>query len=157
MSKPRRIVPATELRVHLGEALKGLEDEDIVIVKGGVPVAMLTRYGKERAAMVETIETQYERALSKRAEAGGWERTAGAMERGWVGPNEEELIANIYRWREEGATSRRYGSGDDDEELTDAGSTIFDRQRHLQQGTPASGSYVADERAEYDASGRAGD
>lgn len=154
MSKPRRIVPATELRIHLGEALKGLEDEDIVIVKGGVPVAMLTRYGKERAAMIETIETQYERALSKRAEPGGWARSAGAMERGWVGINEEELIANIYRWREEGATSKRYSG--DDEELTDGSGTIFGRQRHLQQG-PAPGTYVADERTEYDASGRTGD
>ena len=153
MSKPRRIVPATELRIHLGEALKGLEDEDIVIVKGGVPVAMLTRYGKERAAMIETIETQYERALSKRAEPGGWARSAGAMERGWVGINEEELIANIYRWRDEGATRIRYELDEtlEGEDQPHAGE-ILDRQRRMHQGY-WQGALIADERAEYDASG----
>ena len=41
MGKPRRTLPATELRVHLGEALRALEAEDLVIEKGGVPVALL--------------------------------------------------------------------------------------------------------------------
>jgi hypothetical protein len=161
MSKPRRIIPATELRVHLGDALKALEDEDIVVEKGGVPIALLTRYRREVPAM--GTETQYERALSKRAEPGGWEQTLSAMERGWAGINEDEMIANIYRWREQGATQRRYGLDDDsasddseDEGVEDGSGTISSRQRHLQQGsTPR--TYVADERAEYDASGRTGD
>ena len=163
MSKPRRTVPATELRVHLGEALKALEDEDIVVEKGGVPVALLTRYRREVAHMEPGTETQYERALSKRAEPGGWERTLVAMERGWAGINEDEMIANIYRWRELGATQRRYGLDDDfasddkvDEGLDDGSGAISSRQRYLQQG-PTPRTYVADERAEYDAPGRTGD
>lgn len=157
MSRKRRIIPATELRVHLGEALKALQDEDIVVEKGGVPVAMLVRYGREAAAVTE-LTTGYERALSKRAEPGGWERTLSAMERGWAGINEEEMVANIYRWREEGATQRRYSLDEDDdgEEPVYGSSKVPHRQRHLQQGS-APGQYVADERAEYDASGRAGD
>ncbi len=163
MSKQRRKIPATELRVHLGEALKALEDEDIVIEKGGVPVALLTRYGREVGTMEAATETQYERALSKRAEAGGWERTLSAMERGWLGINEDEMTANIYRWRAEGATQRRYELDDDsvsddseEEGVADGRGAISSRQRHLLQGlTP--GTYVADERAEYDASGWTGD
>jgi len=157
MSKRRRIMPATELRIHLGEALKALEEEDIVVEKGGVPIAMLVRYGPEAKAMSEAA-TSYERALSKRAEAGGWERTLSAIERGWAGIDEGEMIANIYRWREEGAT-RRYVSLDDedsDEEHTYGSGALFGRQRRLQQG-PSEGSLIADERTEYDASGRTGD
>lgn len=159
MNKRRRIMPATELRIHLGEALKALEEEDIVVEKGGVPIAMLVRYGPEAKAMSEAA-TSYERALSKRAEAGGWERTLGAIEVGWAGIDEGELIANIYRWREEGATRRHVSLDDDDEdgdeEHTYGSGAVFGRQRRLQQG-PSEGSLIADERAEYDASGRPGD
>ena len=153
MSKPRRNVPATELRVRLGEALKALEDEDIVVEKGGVPVALLTRYGKEVASMGVETETLYERALSKRAEAGGWERTLSAMERGWAGIDEDEMTANIYRWRVEGTTRTRYelDETDDDEDQTHAGE-ILDRQRRMHPGY-GQGTLIADERAEYDASG----
>lgn len=158
MNKRRRIIPATELRVHLGEALKSLEEEDIVVEKGGVPIAMLVKYGREAKVMTETA-TSYEKALAKAAEAGGWARTLGAIERGWAGINEEELIENIYRWRQEGGTTRRYGLDDADDsvrESDDDGSAIPPGQRHLQQ-SPAPGRYVADERAEYDATGRTGD
>ena len=150
-------MPATELRIHLGEALKGLEEEDIVVEKGGVPIAMLVRYGPEAKAMSEAA-TSYERALSKRAEVGGWERTLSAMERGWAGISAEELTANIYRWREEGAT-RQYVSLEDeagDEEHPHGSRALFGRQRRLQQ-SPSEGSLIADERAEYDTSGRTGD
>ena len=157
MSKRRRIMPATELRIHLGEALKGLEEEDIVVEKGGVPIAMLVRYGPEAKAMSEAA-TSYERALSKHAEAGGWERTLSAMERGWAGISAEELTANIYRWREEGATQQyvRLDDEDGDEEHPYGSRALFGRQRRLQQ-SPSEGSLIADERAEYDTSGRAGD
>ena len=47
--KEKRRLPATELRVRLGEALRSLEDGDIVIEKGGVPVAVLSRYPGARA------------------------------------------------------------------------------------------------------------
>lgn len=153
MSKPRRTVPATELRVRLGEALKALEDEDIVVEKGGVPVALLTRYGKEVAGMGAEIETLYERALSKRAEPGGWDRTLSAMERGWAGINDDEMTANIYRWREEGTTRTRYELDEtlEGEDQPHAGE-ILDRQRRMHQGY-GQGALIADERAEYDASG----
>ena len=151
---------ATELRVHLGDALKSLEDEDIVVEKGGVPIAMLVKYGREAKVMTETASS-YERALAKRAEAGGWERTLGAIERGWAGINEEELIESIYRWRQEGGTRRRYGLDDDDAgdgvgEGRDDGREIPLGQRHLQQ-SPAPGRYIADERAGYDATRGPGD
>jgi hypothetical protein len=149
-------MPATELRIHLGDALKALEEEDIVVEKGGVPIAMLVRYGPEAKAMSEAA-TGYERALSKRAEAGSWERALSAMERGWAGISAEELTANIYRWRDEGATTRRFGPEmDEAEERGDGGSTVSGRQRYLQQGAPRQ-TRIADERAEWDVSGGTGD
>lgn len=153
MSKPRRIVPATELRIRLGEALKALEDEDIVVEKGGVPVALLTRYGKDVLTMGAATETHYERALSKGAEPGGWERTQSAMERGWAGIDESEMMANVYRWRDEGATRIRYELDEtlEGEDQPHAGE-ILDRQRRMHQGY-GQGALIADERAEYDASG----
>ena len=114
MSKPRRILPATELRVHLGEALRSLEAEDLVIEKGGVPVALLIKYRAETpaaqapAAEAGGIEAEYQRSLSRRAEPGGWERMDAVMASGWAGIEAEELVANVYRWREEGATSRHF-------------------------------------------------
>lgn len=156
MSKRRRIVPATELRIHLGEALKALDEEDIVVEKGGVPIAMLVRYDREVKTVTETA-TAYERALSKAAAPGGWERTLAAAERGWAGINEVEMTANIYRWRDEGATRTGYALDESPgEDQTHAGGEIPDRQRRLHQGD-GQGTRVADERAEWDASGRAGD
>ena len=109
MSKPRRILPATELRVHLGEALRSLEAEDLVIEKGGVPVALLIKYqAAAPAAEAPGIEAEYRRSLSRRAEPGGWERMDAAMASGWSGIEAEELVANIYRWRVEGATARHF-------------------------------------------------
>jgi antitoxin (DNA-binding transcriptional repressor) of toxin-antitoxin stability system len=111
MSKPRRTMPATEVRVRLGEVLRCLASEDIVIEKGGIPVAVLTAY---QAPAVETagrrpaaggIEDEYERAVSRRAEPRGWERMDKAMAAGWAGIGPDELAANVYRWREEGQTS----------------------------------------------------
>lgn len=156
MSKRRRIIPATELRIHLGEALKGLDEEDIVVEKGGVPIAMLVQYGREAKAMSQ-IATTYERALSRAAEPGGWERTLAAMERGWAGIDDSEMTANIYRWRDEGATRTRYDLDESVEGEDQAyGGEISDRQRHMHQSY-GQGTRIADERAEYDASGRTGD
>jgi hypothetical protein len=68
---------------------------------------MLVRYSREAKAMTETATT-YEQAVSKAAEPGGWERTLAAAELGWAGVDESEMTANIYRWRDEGATATGY-------------------------------------------------
>jgi antitoxin (DNA-binding transcriptional repressor) of toxin-antitoxin stability system len=110
MSKPRRTMPATEFRVRLGEVLRSLGREDIVIEKGGIPVAVLTAYRPLAAetagrAPVAGIDAEYDRAVSKRAEPRGWELMDEAMAAGWAGIEPDELAANVYRWRQEGQTS----------------------------------------------------
>jgi antitoxin (DNA-binding transcriptional repressor) of toxin-antitoxin stability system len=130
MKKPRRILPATELRVHLGEALRSLEAEDLVIEKGGVPVALLIKYRAETEEPEPAREAEYERAVAKRAEPGGRERMDAVMASGWAGIEAEELAANVYRWREEGATGRFY-SLDEPAEAEDDERQVPDRQRHL--------------------------
>lgn len=107
MSKRRRTIAATDLRVHLGEALKALDEEDIVIEKGGIPVAMLTKYGDARE-MSPLRSTEYEMALGKRAEPGTWPEAEAAMASGWAGIEAAELVAEVYRGREAGATERHY-------------------------------------------------
>jgi antitoxin (DNA-binding transcriptional repressor) of toxin-antitoxin stability system len=139
MRKQRRIMAATELRVHLGEVLRALEREDIVIAKGGVPVALLVRYEPESAGYepgAAAAEEEYERALSRRAEPGGAERMDAAMAAGWAGIDAEELAANVYRWREEGVSARRLSLDDDPAEVDDDGSEVPARQRHLYQIDP---------------------
>jgi len=108
MSKPRRTIPATELRVHLGEALRALEAEELVIEKGGVPVALLIKYRSETEAAGPPAAGEYERALSHRAEPASWRRMDAVMASGWAGVEAEELVANIYRWRAEGAEPRHF-------------------------------------------------
>ncbi len=130
---------ATELRVHLGEVLRALEREDIVIAKGGVPVALLVRYEPEPARYEPgsaAVEEEYERALSRRAEPGGAERMDAAMAAGWAGIEAEELAANVYRWREEGASARRLSLDDDEPEVGDDGGEVPAGQRHLYQSHP---------------------
>jgi antitoxin (DNA-binding transcriptional repressor) of toxin-antitoxin stability system len=117
MSKPRRTMPATEFRVRLGEVLRSLDREDIVIEKGGIPVAVLTAYRPPAADTAGRpadagIESEYDRAVSKRAEPRGWELMDEAMAAGWAGIEPDELVANVYRWREEGQTSE-FRSWDD--------------------------------------------
>ena len=112
---------ATELRVHLGEALRALAREDIVIEKGGVPVALLTRFEPgSPARMPAALEAEYERSLAKRAEPGGFERMERAMEAGWEGLNIDEMEANIYRWRREGTRPAAFRVDDDDDTEADA-------------------------------------
>lgn len=130
MKKPRRTLPATELRVHLGEALRALEAEDLVIEKGGVPVALLIKYRAETEPAEPAPSGEYERALSKRAEPAGWERMDAVMASGWAGIEAEELAAHVYRWREEGASARHY-SFDEPAEAEDDERQIPYRQRRL--------------------------
>jgi hypothetical protein len=118
--RKRRRIPATELRVHLGEALKALQTEELVIEKGGVPVAVVRLY-EGPSEEVSEMRTEYEKSLSKSAEPNGMAKTFAAIERGWVGIEANEFIANVERWREAGATRRRFSLDDDDAEDTDEG------------------------------------
>jgi len=95
---------ATDLRVHLGEALRRLDKEDIIIEKGGVPVAVLKRYTPdERRPSAGSVYDAYERTLSKKADSSAWPRAFAAMRKGWAGVDVDKLIADIHRWREEGS------------------------------------------------------
>lgn len=131
----RRTVPATELRVHLGAALRALVEEDLVIEKGGVPVALLTNY---HAATVSAggLEAEYARSLSKAAEPGGWERMSAAMAGGWAGVSAEEMVANIYRWRAEGGMSPRLSPDDEVSAEDDGDGEVSAGQRYLYQRRP---------------------
>jgi len=100
--KGRRAIPATELRVHLGEALRALDQEDIVVEKGGVPVAVITRYEGVTDMAAAAAGTAWSKAVVKPAEAGGWARAEAAMERGWSGISAEDLVESVRRARAEG-------------------------------------------------------
>jgi antitoxin (DNA-binding transcriptional repressor) of toxin-antitoxin stability system len=102
---------ATELRIHLGAALRSLDKGDIVIEKGGIPVAVLTRY--RRGETPSEREQAYERALAKRGDPAAWPRAFQAMSEGWSGLDAEELKANIRRWRIEGSRDKAYTRGGD--------------------------------------------
>ncbi len=132
----RTTISATELRVHLGETLRRLDKEDLVIEKGGVPVAVLRRYVPEAAE--SRVEAEYERALARRAEPRGWERMDAAIAAGWAGVDADELVANIYRWRDEDARQSRHFEFDDGEmgASDDDKGGVSPRQRHLQSHDP---------------------
>ena len=142
MSKPRRTVPATELRVHLGEALRALEHEDLVIEKGGVPVAVLTTYAA--ASGPATAESLYDRAVSKRAEPGGLERMELALSAGWVGIDADEWIERVYRERDEGVGLSRYYSLDEEGDLHADERDVSGGQRRVYR-RPVPATRVADE------------
>jgi hypothetical protein len=59
-----------------------------------------------------------------------------AMAAGWAGIAAEELAANVYRWREEGVSTRRLSLDDDAAEDDDDGGEVPARQRHLYQIDP---------------------
>ena len=86
--KKRATVSATDLRVRLGEMLRRLEDEDLVIEKGGIPVAVLSRYER----------------------TGGGQRATSDMRMLAIGKekamNEAELLAKIAEIREASAAER---------------------------------------------------
>ncbi|MDE3096454.1 MAG: hypothetical protein KGK07_10720 [Chloroflexota bacterium] len=139
--RKRKGIPATEVRVHLGEALKAVEEEDLVIEKGGVPVAILTKYVPAGEASM-AVATEYERAVSKRAEPGGIERMTAAMARGWAAIDADEFIEDVYRAREEGASNREV-TLDGDEGEADEGE-LPDRHGRVYRRPPAPDLRVAD-------------
>ncbi len=103
----------------MGEALKTLDVEDLLIEKGGVPVAVLSRYEPGTREEEPVLRTEYERSLSKRAEPGGIARMFAAMARGWVGIDTDALIADVARRREVGASGRRYSLDAEGDETDD--------------------------------------
>jgi hypothetical protein len=136
--KERRAVPATELRVHFGEALKALDREDIIVEKGGVPVALLTRYEGVTAMATAATSTAWGEAVVKAAEPGGWARAESAMARGWSGVDADELVAHVRRSREEGTRSEPVTLGDQDHD---------ERWPHDSEIRPS--KLIADEPGEY--------
>ena len=137
-----RVISATELRVHLGETLRRLEDEEVVIEKGGVPVAVLRRYVPASAG--GSAEAEYANAVAKRAEPNGWVRMDASMAAGWSGLDADELVANIYRWRDEGARlSRHYDFDEDEPGANEDDSGVSAGQRHM-RGRGPEAKHVAD-------------
>jgi antitoxin (DNA-binding transcriptional repressor) of toxin-antitoxin stability system len=98
--KKERRLPATHVRVHLGEVLRSLEREgDVVIERDGIPVARLVRYEPaDHAARPPGV--------SKAADPSAWPRAIAAIRQGLTGIDGEQLIADIRRWREEGSRDR---------------------------------------------------
>lgn len=146
----RRRMRATELRVHLGEALRTLADGEIVIEKDGFPVAVLSQYRLDRPARREdqmnARNTEYARTVGRPAAPNSRARLESVLGSGWAGINAGELVANIYRWRAEGPS--RFYSLDDDNDDDAAGEEDDDsglppRQRRLHPGNPKA-SRVAD-------------
>ena len=95
--KKERRLPATHVRVHLGEVLRSLEREgDVVIERDGIPVARLVRYEPvDRAALPPGV--------SKAGDPSAWPRAIAAARRGWKDIDGERLIAQIRQWRDEGS------------------------------------------------------
>jgi hypothetical protein len=167
MNRRRRIVPATQLRVHLGEALRGLDEEDIVIEKGGVPIALLTRYERssttprEGDAMMNTnASTAYNAALLKKGNPNGIARAIAAMNKGIPGWDADRLVADLYTARAAGTKPFSY-SVDDDNDESEGGEgddgEVSPGQRYLHSGDEAGTQRVAEERAHYEADRGRGD
>ena len=140
---------ATELRVHLGEALRALETEDLVIEKGGVPVAILSRYDGvvyqiRKGGSDMNKNAAYEAALVRRGNAAALPAALEAMRLGWVGINSDELVAEIYAAREDGASSRvlDFDEGEDEDDDGD----VSARQRLLHPRDEQEVRKVAEER-----------
>jgi hypothetical protein len=150
MARKRKRLAATEVRVHLGEALKEIEQVDLVIEKGGVPVAIITRYEPDEPAAhaSENATLEYGNALSKRAEPGSVAKMAAAAARGWVGIDPDALLAEIYRARVAGTSDRvpALDEGEDgDGDQPDHDSTLSGRfgRLHHESG-PSRQLYIAD-------------
>jgi len=146
----RRAVPATELRVHLGEALRALDEGELVIEKGGVPVAVLRRWaGEGDSEEGPPMDGAYAAALSRRARPGGLAAALEAMARGWSGIDADLLAAEVIAARDAGASDRSFAPGKDDDdegegEGEDAGE-VPGRQRHLYRRARRPDTRVADE------------
>jgi hypothetical protein len=98
--KRRRIMAATDVRVHLGEVLRSLDKHDVIVEKDGMPVAIISRFPESR----------------RRNDSGQRESTSrsGVSSSGRIKPSPkpalsaeeaERIIADIYRWRDEGAVA----------------------------------------------------
>jgi hypothetical protein len=148
MDRKRRLLAATELRVHLGEALKALETEDLVIEKGGVPVAILSRYDgvvyniRKRGSDMNT-NAAYEAALARRGNPAALPAALEAMRLGWVGVDSDELVAEIYAAREAGASARVFDFDEGEDEPAD--DDVPARQRRLQSRDEQDVRKVAEE------------
>ncbi len=101
MKAKKRVVPATEARVHLGELLRALAREDVIIEKGGVPVAALIAihdYERQGAGASPVL---------REASPGAFEAALDAARRLPVDPVWDEVASNFPRWRREGSRRRR--------------------------------------------------
>lgn len=149
--KKRATVSATDLRVRLGEMLRRLEGEDLVIEKGGIPVAVITRYQrgsgwpeyregermldvrKEQAVnesdVVRKIADIRARYASGRAGADAGKGAADdttwddamAAIREGWSIDGDKMIEDTYRWREEGSRLNRYYTLTEDGLITEVG------------------------------------
>jgi hypothetical protein len=131
--RKRSTVSATEMRVRMGEMLRRLKDEDLVIEKGGVPVAVVTRY---TAADWAAGASDYERALSSKGDAAAWPDimrylAADPMD----AKTAEAMKAEIYRARDESVEYARYymddvpeqsGPAEEGRRVADRGATGYD-------------------------------
>lgn len=121
--------------------MRRLAFEELVIEKGGIPVAVLSRYTPGSAEV--GVEAAYQQALARRAEPRGWERMDAAVAAGWAGLDAEEMVANIYRRREEAARQSRHFDFNVEEPEDDDDSGLPPGQRRLlPRDTPA--RFVAD-------------
>ena len=134
---------ATDFRVHFGEVLGSLEDQEVVVEKGGVAVAVLIPFRSDRTRSRgggDDMNKTYEAAVSRTASANGLASMIAAMERGWTGINAAELVESIYARREAGAKSEHYTL---DEEADD--SEVPAGQRYLYSRTLGEVRRIADE------------
>lgn len=142
--------------------LRRLEDEELVVEKGGIPVAILSRYRPEADSRMlsRPVNEEYERALVKRADPDEWETTMNAIRGGWTGVDAEEMIRNIYAARDVNARLARHYDLDESEATSevrdDAWSTAPARLRHLHRPA-ADTKRVADGGDETYEPGPAGD
>lgn len=152
MDRPRRRIPATELRIHLGQALKALNEEDLVIEKGGFPVAILTRYDGavyriEKETEMTANAAAYARAVMRPGNPAAIGAALAVIKLGWAGLDADAVVDSIYAARDAGASSRVADLDRDedqaDEEGEDDGQVSFG-YRFLPQGADQEIRRVAD-------------
>lgn len=134
---------ATDFRVHFGEALQALDAEDVVVEKGGMPVALLIPFRRDADLTGEggdEMNKAYSAAVSRPAKPNGLASMIAAMERGWAGIAAAEMVESILARREAAAKSEHYAL---DEEADD--SEVPAGQRYLYSRTVGEVRRVADE------------
>lgn len=162
----RTTVSATDLRVRLGEMLRRLDEEDLVIEKGGTPVAILSRYrpaGADGRGIGTGVSQEYERSLVKTADARGWETTLDAIRAGWKDVDADAMLRRIYEARDENARRARHYTLDIESEedaaseaRDDAWTTAPARLRRLHRPAPTEKRVADGGDASYDV-GSSGD